>query len=101
MPRFAAFLLLLVSASACDASPTGGPCGPPSAACAARNCTTQVEHFDYEDCCDSLTCNCNPRTKEWEPIFCDPPPPPDAGAADATFDATPVPDADVADATRP
>jgi hypothetical protein len=111
MPRLAALLLLLVAAVttvACNASPTGGyVCGEAPGSCYIEYCATQVETFRYEDCCDSTTCNCNPRTRRWEIWACDPPAPPDAGVTDATFDATPstdgwtVPDAALADATRP
>jgi hypothetical protein len=51
----------------------GSPCGAPPAECVV-GCLIEVESFDYEDCCDSTTCNCRPSTHEWEVSYCDPPP---------------------------
>jgi hypothetical protein len=67
-------------------------CGAPSQVCLDRLCITSVAHFGSADCCDSVVCNCNPETKQWETQFCDPAPPDaavDAGA-DATLDAAAV-----------
>jgi hypothetical protein len=54
-------------------------CGPMPAGCAARLCVTSIHFPSWNDCCDSYFCNCDPVTHEWGGIFCDPPPPPDAG----------------------
>ncbi len=62
-----------------DAMPA---CGDPPEECAGY-CTTSVENFGYDDCCDSITCNCPPSTGAWEVHFCDPP------LVDAAVDATP------------
>jgi hypothetical protein len=69
-------------------------CGELPPGCASRLCITQVEHFGFEDCCDSTVCNCNPSTEAWETWYCDAPRP-DAGVADATVepDAENAPDA--------
>ena len=53
-------------------------CGPVPSSCIGR-CQTQSEQVQ---CCDSITCNCNPRMKKWEVVACDPPPPPPDGGRD-------------------
>ncbi len=96
-------VLAAVVMGSCGGGPAALPdagsasiCGELPADCEGR-CTTMTASFDFSDCCDSLTCNCNPASEAWELQYCDPQPPPDAavdGGADAASDADPLaPDA--------
>jgi hypothetical protein len=72
-------------------------CGPTPDYCLGHNCVMSTSgYISYEDCCDSYFCNCDPKTREWEGLYCDAPPggwEPDAGH-DAGPDAAPAaPDA--------
>lgn len=56
-------------------------CGEPPGVC-ATHCISPLPVNGIEDCCDSVTCYCNPASNGWEVHYCDAPVL-DAGASDA------------------
>lgn len=90
--RCGVLLVAIGAGGACEGDDAGAyACGPPADRCLGRLCITEIDGFSYDDCCDSEVCNCNPRTKQWETQFCDPPlalGPEHAAPIDAACEAT-------------